>query len=702
MKVKNTERSLRKYVTRPRLSTLAILLLVALLLALGQPWLRLLALAGTVAWAAWPRRRRLGALLARHRADLPCGACLLAVTFVMLLPASVGDRLVSYDHTIHYSKAWQLWQHLSQGRLWGWTDHWMGGYPVGYNYPLGGAIWVNLVRVALLGFCDLSQAYGVAIFLFYFLLALSIYLLGARLLTRGVGLIAALLLVTDEGARAIGGWCWVVKWGVWPCALSVALSLLALSRFERLRRPGPDADRAMVSLALLLAAAVLTHPLQLVHLGVMVPMCMGLFLLSAPLRAALGACLRLGGAAATGIMLASWWLVPFISVGQEQVRENILWQSWQMMGQNLSQGRVIPQLWIWVTALGALGCLALMVTNRFRSLLVGLPPLLLLVLGASTFYENVSLRISEAFTFIAYPRFAMLVQPYLCLGAAYVIHAALAHRAGSVAGPHRRRLLRLTLALCLTLPLALPAGRAFVRERILRMNDTASRRPDWPSRAALVAWLKRRRREDRRFYRYALDRSLGDLHRLADMVTVVDLPMYKVGHTPAIEFRNRTELLNDATLRALSIRYVVSAHPSPVLPTLRQVAAVGAWYVFEHSEWSPNIFHAARNTSSVRVVRHTDNEVVLRADAGVGRLRLNVASFSRWRAYRDGQPIPLHSVRPAGVELQLMAVDASTPGTYTFRFEVSAAEYVGAGVSASGLLLLVGFVVWRRRRARVR
>ena len=696
---------MNRFLTRPRLITAAALLLLGLLLILGPPWLRLLGLLCAGARVAWPRRRRLVAWASRNRWDLVCAGGLLGLTFVMLLPASMGHRPVSYDHTIHYSKAWQLYQHLSQGRLWGWADHWMGGYPLGFNYPLGGDIWVNLVHGLLLGFADLSQAYGVALFLLYFLLALSIYLLGARSLNRGVGLAAALLLVLEQGGITIGGWNWIMQWGVWPCALSVAFSLLALTRFSRLRTPGPDANRATISLALLVAAAVLSHPLQLIHLGIMVPVGMALYLLEAPPRVALGACARLGGAAAVGVLLAAWWLVPFISAGQDQVRESLQWLTWQQMGQNLAKGQVIPQFWIYVTAVGVLGSLALVLSNRFRALLIGVPAFLLLVLGASSFYHAAGLRqISESFAFIHYPRFAMLAQPYLCLGAAYMIHAAFAGvwtraagRGFSLRGLGWRRPLRLVLALCVTLPVLWPAAGVVLRERVLREIDTDRERLDRPTRDALATWMERRSKQDPRFFRFALDRGLGDLHHHADLVTLTSVPMYKAGHTPAVQFRNRSEVLNEATMRALNVRYVVSGSPEGGSSKLSRVATVGQWHVFEFSGWSPHVFEAQRNAAAVRKISHTDNEIVLRVGKDAGRLRLNVADFSRWRAYRDGQQITIRPVRPKDVGILLIGVDASTPGTYTFRFEAAMEEYLGAALSLLALLLLGAAGWWTYR-----
>ncbi len=45
-------------------------------------------------------------------------------------------------------------------------------------------------------------------------------------------------------------------------------------------------------------------------------------------------------------------------------------------------------------------------------------------------------------------------------------------------------------------------------------------------------------------------------------------------------------------------------------------------------------------------------------------------------------------------------MDASTPGTYTFRFEVCPEEYIGAAVSLLTLLLLVGAAYWWWRKRR--
>ena len=694
---------MNRLLTRTALITAAVVALAALLLLLGPPWLRLAVLVALAGRGTWSRRQGVWRWAVARRWDLICCGALVGLTFVMLLPASIGDRPVSYDHTIHYTKAWQLSQMLGAGRLWGWCEHWMAGYPTGFNYPLGGDLWVNLVHLLLLGFGDLSAAYGVAMWWLYAGLALSIYAVGAEYFSRPVGLAAALLLVLEQGAVTIGGWQWIMVWGVWPSALSVALALLGLSRLGRLRSDRPVALRAMVKLALLWGAAIVAHPLQLIHLAVLAPVSMGLFLLSAPPRVALMQCLRLAGAMGAAVMLAAWWLLPFISAGPDQVRESLLWQTWQQMGQNLAAGKVIPQLWTYVTVLGMVGSLALLVTNRFRTLLTSVPLFVLLVTGAASFYTTFGLRrISESFSYIHYPRFAMLVQPYLCLGAAFVLQrvfAGLPAEGGRFSFRQLgwRRPLRLALVFCLTLPVLAPASWALIDGRVLQRIDTHQQRSGRESRQALVRWLRQRRREDPRFWRFALDRSLGNLHHHVDLVTQVEVPLYKEGHTPAVQFINRSERLNDATMRALNIRYVVGKSPRPARSTLKQVAAVGFWTVFEYSGWTPRIFEISRGAAAVRLLRRSENEVALQLGPGArGKLRLNVADFSRWRAYRDGQPMAITPVRISGVQFQFIAVDVTAPGTYVFRYEASTEEWIGAVVSLLGLCMVLAFVILGR------
>lgn len=693
---------------------LASLLLLAVALLFGAPWLRLLALlsaAGLAAWYGWwgpgadrlrPRRPLELARLALP--DLCCVLLLALVTFLMLYPASAGLRPTTGDHPVHYAKAWQLLQLLQQGRLWAWSELWMGGHPVGYNYPIGGELWVLAVHSALLGFAELSESYGFAIWLMLLGYALAVYTLGARYLGRAAGLVAALMVLFEDGGFQVGGWRWVIGLGVWPAALSIAFGLLALSMAGQLR--APRSHGAMAAIALCTGFGVLCHPLQLIHLGMMYAVVLALFWLTERPRVAAGASLRLIGAALIGVLVAAFWLVPFTSAGEFHVREFMLWHSWEEFGRRLVAGRVITPFWSYTQILGLVGCAALLLTNRFSTLLVGLPVVLFLTVGARSFSEALNLQdISRFFNFIHYPRFGMLVLPYLGLCAGYavfrVFRALFARwpRSASWASLRSRKALRLALVLVVLLPLSIPAAKTFVTQMFQRPLENLENRQDVASKGALVAWLKARARADGRFHRVALDASLSGLNQQADMVTLTRIPLWRDGAMPAVQFNNARGSSTPAALQAFNVRYVVSTGRLSHRADLRWIASAGRWQVHESRRWTDAPFQLERGASDVRVTHHDPNRVVLQlGSAAGGRLRFNKAWFSRWRAYKDGVPVPLKPVAVPGSQIRAVGLSDVSAGTYELRFEIGRWEYLGCALTGVGLLLIGLLVVLQLRR----
>ncbi|MEM1347829.1 MAG: protein-disulfide reductase DsbD domain-containing protein, partial [Myxococcota bacterium] len=167
----------------------------------------------------------------------------VAIAAWMMPRALLGDRPINHDHTVHYFKAWQLWEHfLSQGKLFGWSHHWYAGYPPQYLYPFGADLWVLGVWALGLGALSLSAAYGVAIAVFWAFFGWSVYALGRATGSRWAGVLAGWFILTDRGAFRYGGWDFTLNWGVWPQALSLALGLVAITQLpaimmERRWRP---------------------------------------------------------------------------------------------------------------------------------------------------------------------------------------------------------------------------------------------------------------------------------------------------------------------------------------------------------------------------------------------------------------------------------------------------------------------------------
>ena len=94
----------------------------------------------------------------------------------------------------------------------------------------------------------------------------------------------------------------------------------------------------------------------------------------------------------------------------------------------------------------------------------------------------------------------------------------------------------------------------------------------------------------------------------------------------------------------------------------------------------------------VSVSAFRDEEIVLKAEPDAhGVLRLNVGYFPKWRATRDGTPVPITPLPVPNVESAVFMQVPLAPGTYRFRYHRTASDYVGtllclAGLTACGFL----------------
>jgi hypothetical protein len=628
---------------------------------------------------------------------------LAVTTFVLLYPASVGERPFANDHTVHYTKAWKLRQLVINERtIWGWNDAWSAGYPMLYNYPPGGELWVNLTHTMLLGLADLSQAYGVSLWLLHLLLGVAVYRVGRRIGRPAVGLIAALLLLLESGGHGqYVGWHWTMHLGVWPVSLSLAFCLLAVSLLFDLAEDARGLHRLLY--AVFVAAAVLSHPLSLVHLGLLVPAALVLGFVCLDRRSAAAFLGRVVGGTAVGLLLSGVWLVPFLAASAFLDHQRWDWISWGELGENLATGQLSPHIWIFTSVLGVLGGVALLLSNRLDRLLVGIGLFLPFVTGASTFVGLFRLdRISEAFDLLQYPRFVTVAFPYMCVAAGYAVVAVLeiASREGwpplRRTAPGRSAVI-LLIALALTVPILVPAGRALVRDRLIRGPLVASERDDAVSRAAFVRWATDELGRDSGFFRIALVGGLAISHEQLDLVTQVPVGLHKERYIPAIQFDHLTGSMNGETLRALDVRFVVSDGGQPLGIPLEHLGPLGRWQLYEFTQWDGSPVDAGGD-AAIEVVRWRDNEVVFDVvGAPAERLLINRAYFDRWRADRDGEAVDLEPLTVEGVGFPLLGVQQAPPGRYTIRFDTGRPELVGLVLTLIGLAGCVLLVLFGRR-----
>ena len=629
---------------------------------------------------------------------------LVFVGTVMMADIVGGERPVSHDHTVHYFKAWQLHEHfLSEGRLLGWSHRWFAGYPAQYLYPIGADLWVNAVHALFMGALSFSQAYAVAFWFFHLFTGLAAYRFGRMIGGPHVGAIAGLLMLTDLSEFRMGGWAYTIEYGVWPQALSLSFALMALSSMPAIARERRLAPVGVF--ALWMGLAILTHPAQLIFIVLLLVVTAlaagfadGVRAPSAMLRLVLGSVLALPVAAA--------WLLPFLSAREETSVMGVWWATTYELAQGLIDLGAFPGTLGWVLAAGCFALVVMLRTRQFRLLLCALMALLIPAVCNSTFVDEFHLAdVSTAFSRVQFLRMSTMAKPVWSVLAGYFVVAALARarQLALSARAHRPRheslaragALAAVVAL-LTAPVVVEMGGAFWTRHVRKSMVTESDREYVDDRRELVAWLKKNLPRDG-FYRLGV--FTGHNHDLMDLGAILDIPIFKRGFTPCSNFVYKMRDKDRAILEAVNLRFAIAKkHLSG--SNFELVKRFGKYRLYRFKHYRPEPYSIIEGDGQVSVQRWDDEDIRFTAGAGsTGRIRLNVSYFSRWQAYRDGEPLEM------GITYLSEAPDDTgfitlplSPGQYRLVFERTAADRLALPITVAGLFLCALLVVGDRRR----
>ena len=675
-------------------------------------------------WLSRPRSGRFGSYVpGTLLLDVLYSGVLVWVASIMMRDLIVGVRPISHDHTVHYFKAWQLHEQLLP-RIHGFSHRWFAGYPVNYLYPVGTDLFVNLVYYLGFGAMSFARAYGVAFWLFHVFTGLAGYRLGRALGGPHVGLLTGFLVVTDLSAFRFGGWAYTIEYGVWPQALCLVFALLATVRVPQIFSPetatanaSPDGTHAGRSLqpigwfALWMGAAIVTHPIQLIYLGLLFVASVLAGLFAPEVRTARGT-VRLLLAYALSVMVAAVWLLPSVTSNKQIIAMGVWWDSTYELGKGLITLDAFPGTIGYVLAFGCLAGVLLLRSRGFMALLVAFMALLVPAVCNSSFIDELHLpQLSASFGKIQWLRTATMAKPFwfamagmLAVQVVSKARAVLEKSPGSGSGSWAREALFAMVVAQLTLPFAVQACQAFFTSNIAKTLNTETDRALDQDRAALVDWLVKNLPPEP-FYRVCV--STGHNHDLLDIGTQIGKPIYKRGFTPAENFIYKMNTEDDPVLQAVNVRYMIVKKwlpPEQYTP----VAQFGIYQVYEYKLWRPEPFVITQGEGPVSLQRWGDEEIVLRAGAGAhGKLRLNVSYFSRWHVYRDGKPV---SVWPTALPESANNTGFMTvtlePGEYRFVFELSALDRFSALLSLLGcsaaLALVLGGRAGRVRFPRLR
>jgi hypothetical protein len=669
-----------------------------------------------------------------HWFELLCVAAIIALSYMMFSDHFGGHAPSNHDHPVHMVKAARLYKMLAGGQLWGWSQDWYAGYPAQYLYPFGADLWVVFVYVCGMGFLSFSAAYAIAFAIFWALQGWTIYWFGKRLFDRWVGLVAALLFLTDAGSYRLGGWSFTADWGVWPQAFSTSLGLLALLHLPAvLQRKG---WRPVAWFGLFLGLALWTHPMQMLHFGVVFPVALLAYCLttSQPVLPALG---RLSFGYALGLGIGSLWWLPFVSSRSFATAYGVPWWTAKKVGHAMYTLGLVPGTWYLLVALGLAGTLGLLLSRRLFAFFSGLMLLVLLVTGTSTFLNVFHLYdLLPALKHVQFQRFSILLKPYLFVAAAYVVVLAVTSLVSSlqlapgddtpeegegtapsdkgegvplatlapqwsVFAPGNATLaLRMVLVGTLLAPVAGPFAQRYYDAHIGKRLSPAKHHRYNRNKQQFVKWASTVFPKEKKKGWFRLGLFVGTHeHSFFDLGTALDVPVYKVGFTPASIYKYKIEKSGVTLLKHLNVKYILATYYL-YGSEYKQIKTFGSLRVYRFMGWKPEPFRVVKGRGKVRLVSFARERIVLKAEAGAkGLLQLNVSHFSRWKATHNGRSIPIQ-VRPVPgypKSTGMMAV-ALRPGEYRFVFRRGIAEWA-AGTCALICLVLIGWLVWVDRRS---
>jgi hypothetical protein len=638
----------------------------------------------------------------------------VGVAVAVVAPLLLGQMPLSHDHPVHLYKAWHFWDEmLLQGRLRGWSSYWFFGYPAEELYPIGPDLWVAAFRLATLGMGSWEATYGLAFVAVFAFAAYSLYAFGRRHFGRTAGVVAGLIWVLDAGDYREGGWSYTVDWAVWVQVLANAFALLALGRLADVLDRGRPRDYAIA--ALLFGAALLSHPMNVMVLGLALP----LYLVARSLAEGkpLGAELaRTAGALGLGIAIAGFWFLPMTTRSAWTTNIGDLWRPLAQTVKGLLEGSVFANVWPVIALLGLVGGVLGVAMRRAVPIFLLCLAALLLFLASATAFEELSLMaLSKSFAKIQYQRLTIPAKTALFLLAGLAVQELAARVAAwrreraavpaeGAAPPAQPGLLRRGLLVVLVAAVAAPFVRPALQELhhsyLKTIGGLSLKRsiPYWNDYQEFLRWSAQARARSEGFYRisYELDRHN---HLMMGAPAFNRTPYYKVGYTPARLFKHVVETTEEPLYKILSVKYVVSLGPL-FRPNLVEEIRFGSIFVYRYKDYRKERYTLS-GPGSVEVKEFSEEKIhlTLRGTSPSSRLKVHVANYARWRARLNGEVVPISEAPVYGTTYPMLMEVAAKDGELVLDYVSRPVDWIGALATLFGLGGVVVLVLAGRRSA---
>lgn len=582
---------------------------------------------------------------------------LIALTLVACIwmwPLLTGHMPVTADHTVHLARAQAYCDLLSDGKLRGFSQMWGFGVPVGELYPVLGDLGYCTAKALGAG---QQRAYAWVFALVMFIGIHSQYWLGKSLLARkdrvlaeSAGTLAALFWALDLGAYREGGWNYTVLFGVWPQSLATSLSWLALLALSRAINK-PKHWRAA---AILIAAALLAHPMALLHLGIL-----GILFALTQRSSASGA--RFFWCAGIGAGLSAWWWVPMLFSRSMMANYGWLFDSTPTMLKALSNGQWTQHMPSFVGYSAILGVLAALVGTLRWTKVVAAGALVLWLASSRSLFELLHFEYwGVAWTHLQYQRFLISAKPAIFALASLGLCLPVMMLRRGLSKPYRRNAMALGSigALACT---ALIFHNASKDLEAFQSQAQAIDWGQWPAHrlgernagfdrdyAEFIAWAKQAHETGARWRIHAKDQR--NLHWFMDLPPLSGHQLYKSGFTPGDNFRLKPESKASSLLNQLALTHELTRVriDAPNKPGTRRWGQIQLRKLDPlHASWQPWIKEGSgRPSSHPASLQKVDEEhwhLELEQDQSHPwplTVSLPIAYFPRWKIRYLDQTLP--------------------------------------------------------------
>jgi hypothetical protein len=605
------------------------------------------------------------------------------------------------DHMIHMYKGWLMAEHLiPSGRVTGWSHTAFAGYPAALYYPALGDMLVAATRWVTFGLMSWERTYAVFFMFLLVAVAVCVYVVARKVAGQLGALVAAVLHLGDVGGWPQGGHVSTVHWAVWPFILGMILTMFSVVACEgAISRPIRERPLRFLGFVVLLAGALLGHPMGYFYVGLSAPLVV--LVIAVAGRSAQHPLRVIGRAALAGaiaLVLASFWVVPWLTTGGEwtlgwpAVGFGGAWFSLPKMVERLASNKLFDDFF-WVTwVLGGLGLVpALLSRKRWPTYFAVLLIAAFVFTGvAALFGEGLIARKAQIERMAAFLKLLWFVL------AGYAVDRGVAALGwgwvkASLRWPALRERLGPTLARLKPLAaLGLVAAIVVVGwsdnyRRTFKIGRLGGEL--WPDIVRADKWIAAQPHGplDRVLYQPGKLCVKGNLvseecnevyhrHLFAASPIHTGLPKLKFGYEATAIFRNLplahrwpydTELIQrlltqPEAFETLHVRWLVSLVEWPKRPDLELERRFGdVWVYSVEAGKGPAV--TIEGPGEVELLAFEDERVAVKvAGAGPGStLHYPIAHFYPWRAYRDGRELELtrHGVLP-GVRKILMSVEA--------------------------------------------